>query len=67
LREELREGDVVFLKGSRRVDHLERIILACEGPMTCFRDDCRERLMCRSCPNMAQVLEKETQKVDVDG
>jgi UDP-N-acetylmuramyl pentapeptide synthase len=52
-RKALRDGDIVFLKGSHRVDHLERIVLAREGSMTCFRDDCRELQVCRKCRKMS--------------
>jgi UDP-N-acetylmuramyl pentapeptide synthase len=64
---ELHAGDVVFLKGSHRVDHFERIVLAREGPMTCYCDDCRAWQECRTCPKLTPGARAEVQEAAVDG
>ena len=49
LRQELREGDLVLLKGKCR-DHLSRIYFALTGPVDCWTNDCRLRVLCDFCP-----------------
>jgi UDP-N-acetylmuramyl pentapeptide synthase len=66
-REELRNGDVVFLKGSHQVDHLEQIVLAREGPMMWFCDDCCELRELQTYPTMSPFLITEAQACAVDG
>jgi aminoacyl-tRNA hydrolase len=46
-----REGDLVLLKGSWKQDHLLRIILARNGAVKCWRDDCRRTIFCDACPD----------------
>ncbi len=45
-----RSGDLILLKGTNRQDHLLRIILARNGDVACWRDDCRRYLFCNECP-----------------
>ncbi|MDP2369221.1 aminoacyl-tRNA hydrolase [Rhodoferax sp.] len=46
-----RSGDLVLLKGTNRQDHLLRIILARDGDVACWRDDCRRYVFCNECPD----------------
>ncbi len=46
-----REGDLVLLKGANKQDHLLRIILARNGGVNCWRDDCARILFCNECPD----------------
>jgi UDP-N-acetylmuramoyl-tripeptide--D-alanyl-D-alanine ligase len=45
---ELREGDLVFLKG-RATDHLSRVLFAQLGPIGCWKSRCRVRSVCDLC------------------
>jgi UDP-N-acetylmuramoyl-tripeptide--D-alanyl-D-alanine ligase len=45
----LRPGDLVLLKGSRSVDHLERLILARDGGVGCWRESCGRLPECTRC------------------
>ena len=47
-----REGDLVLLKGANRKDHLQRIILARNGNVACWRDDCNRVSFCNECPDL---------------
>ncbi|WP_200173430.1 aminoacyl-tRNA hydrolase [Ectothiorhodospira shaposhnikovii] len=49
LRSELRSGDLVLLKGTNRVDHLVRLVLAREQPVSCWRSDCGWNFFCDDC------------------
>jgi hypothetical protein len=51
LGQELREGDLVFLKG-RATDHLSRILFAQLGPIGCWRSPCPVRSVCDLCWNL---------------
>jgi UDP-N-acetylmuramoyl-tripeptide--D-alanyl-D-alanine ligase len=46
-----RDGDLVFLKGSCKQDHLERVILARRQAVACWRDDCQRNQFCMPCPD----------------
>ena len=46
-----RSGDLILLKGTNRQDHLLRIILARDGNVACWRDDCRRYVFCDECPD----------------
>ena len=46
-----REGDLILLKGANRQDHLLRIILARNGDVACWRDDCNRFSFCNECPD----------------
>jgi len=45
----LRSGDLVLIKGNHRADHLERLILAEETAVTCWRSDCGLEADCDRC------------------
>jgi len=45
----LRPGDLVLLKGSRRADHLARLLLARARPIACWRTDCLRETACERC------------------
>jgi len=47
-----REGDLVLIKGANRKDHLQRIILARNGNVACWRDDCNRESFCNECPDL---------------
>jgi UDP-N-acetylmuramoyl-tripeptide--D-alanyl-D-alanine ligase len=49
LREELRAGDLVLLKGQTK-DHMSRIYLAQLGEVDCWRVNCGRRHVCDACP-----------------
>jgi UDP-N-acetylmuramoyl-tripeptide--D-alanyl-D-alanine ligase len=48
LRRELKEGDLVLLKG-QCTDHLSRIYFALKGPVDCWTDKCKKRELCDFC------------------
>lgn len=50
----LREGDLVLLKGTNRQDHLLRMILARQGAVACWRDDCKRYQFCNECPDLGK-------------
>tara|TARA_E500000305_G_scaffold21563_1_gene16429 strand:- start:13874 stop:15784 length:1911 start_codon:yes stop_codon:yes gene_type:complete len=50
LREVLRPGDLVLLKGSSRADHLVRLILDRENPVACWESRCGKSQFCTQCP-----------------
>ncbi len=52
LKGELRAGDLVLLKGSMRADHLLRIALDRERPISCWRMDCNMMIRCTLCPDL---------------
>jgi aminoacyl-tRNA hydrolase len=45
-----RDGDLVLLKGTNKQDHLLRIVLAHNGDVACWRDDCNRYDFCTECP-----------------
>jgi len=47
-----REGDLILLKGTSKQDHLIRIILARNGEVACWRDNCNRSLFCNECPDL---------------
>jgi UDP-N-acetylmuramyl pentapeptide synthase len=47
--DDLRDGDLVVLKGSNRADHLARILLARTTGVACWRESCRRRRFCDTC------------------
>lgn len=49
LQGELRPGDLVLLKGSNKADHLQRILLARDGKVACWRDRCGRSSFCTRC------------------
>lgn len=54
LESELREGDLVLLKGSNRADHLVRLFLARRQPVTCWTRGCGYNRFCDVCPKLNQ-------------
>ena len=45
----LRPDDLVLLKGSQRADHLLRLLLARQGSVACWRQQCRRLKFCDQC------------------
>jgi UDP-N-acetylmuramyl pentapeptide synthase len=45
----LRSGDLVLLKGSNPADHLERLVLARQRPVACWRTRCGRKSFCSRC------------------
>ena len=46
---DLRDGDLVILKGSNRADHLLRILLARTMDVRCWREACHRKTFCDEC------------------
>jgi len=46
--------DLVLLKGTNKQDHLQRLILARDGGVACWRDDCDRQVFCNDCPQRHQ-------------
>jgi len=51
----LETGDLLLLKGSTRMDHLERIVLDHAAPITCWRQRCKRRNRCNDCPDFGKT------------
>lgn len=51
LTSELRDGDLVLLKG-RTTDHLSRVLLAQFGPIGCWTASCRKTITCDFCSEL---------------
>ena len=43
-------GDLILLKGTNKQDHLSRLVLARDGGIACWRDDCDKSIFCNECP-----------------
>ena len=56
LKRELREGDLVFLKG-RATDHLSRILFAQFGPIGCWTETCRIHRICDLCTRLQPAFD----------
>ncbi len=54
LRKILQPGDLVLLKGSNKVDHLERLVFDRQQPIQCWRERCGLELFCNSCSQLYQ-------------
>ncbi|SFM42310.1 aminoacyl-tRNA hydrolase [Ectothiorhodospira mobilis] len=67
LRAELREGDLVLLKGTNRMDHLVRLILARHQPITCWVQDCGRNTFCDRCPLRQRTDSRATPMDRVSG
>ncbi|MCC7258468.1 MAG: hypothetical protein IT486_08845 [Gammaproteobacteria bacterium] len=52
LRTELRAGDLVLMKASHKADHLVRVILDREQPISCWRERCEQVRFCDQCPEL---------------
>jgi UDP-N-acetylmuramoyl-tripeptide--D-alanyl-D-alanine ligase len=48
VKQELRPGDLALLRG-RGLDHVQRIFFAQLGTVTCWRENCRKRMLCDMC------------------
>jgi len=60
LRETYKSGDLVLLKGSNKVDHLERLVFDRQQPISCWRERCGFGIFCGSCPQLyLEVKPKE--------
>ena len=51
---DLRDGDLVVLKGSNRADHLFRILLARTTGVQCWREACHRQVFCDACELLHQ-------------
>ncbi|WP_245654747.1 aminoacyl-tRNA hydrolase [Nitrosomonas mobilis] len=49
LRKILQPGDLVLLKGSSKVDHLERLVLDRQQAIQCWRERCGLEIFCYNC------------------
>ena len=45
-------GEMILLKGSFKIDHLERIALDAENPIDCWLESCGKHNYCFSCPHL---------------
>jgi UDP-N-acetylmuramyl pentapeptide synthase len=45
----LESGDLVLLKGSKKVDHFQRLILSRTNDVECWRQDCMRQRFCVGC------------------
>ncbi|MGB8434733.1 MAG: aminoacyl-tRNA hydrolase [Burkholderiales bacterium] len=52
LKAELRNGDLVLLKGTNLQDHLVRLILDRKRPVQCWETSCGRKEFCGSCPRL---------------
>jgi UDP-N-acetylmuramyl pentapeptide synthase len=52
LRKELRDGDLVLLKGTNLQDHMARLILDRDEPVQCWRQRCDLTHFCGRCPRL---------------
>jgi UDP-N-acetylmuramoyl-tripeptide--D-alanyl-D-alanine ligase len=59
LREELRSGDLLVLKGSGASDHLERILLEHQTTVRCWRAHCGLTIACDSCSLLDRPAEPD--------
>jgi UDP-N-acetylmuramoyl-tripeptide--D-alanyl-D-alanine ligase len=59
LRSELREGDLVLLKG-RTTDHLSRVFFAQFGPIGCWKTRCRKTITCDFCEELRPTVAAST-------
>jgi hypothetical protein len=42
-------AELIVLKGSLRIDHLERIMLSLSEPVVCWMEHCRKMIVCSKC------------------
>ncbi len=49
LKDYLKTGDLVLLKGAESTDHLQRIVLSRTGDITCWQDRCEKQRFCEDC------------------
>jgi len=48
-KEHVLPDELIVLKGSLRVDHLERIMLSLSEPVVCWMEHCRVKVVCSKC------------------
>jgi len=48
-KEHVLPDELIVLKGSLRVDHLERIMLSLSEPVVCWMEHCRVKVVCAKC------------------
>ena len=63
IKDMLRPGDVVFLKG-RTTDHLTRIVFAQFGEIGCWKSDCKIRRLCDICAQLKPDFDLKAARVD---
>ncbi|MGG7054718.1 aminoacyl-tRNA hydrolase [Nitrosomonas sp. ANs5] len=66
LKNELRRGDLVLLKGSNAADHLVRIIHDRDQPIHCWRDRCGFNMFCDSCLYLYQTGSENDQGAAIE-
>jgi len=49
LNDYLKAGDLILLKGTENVDHLQRIILSRTSDIDCWREHCEKKRFCSDC------------------
>lgn len=54
-------GDLALLKG-RTTDHLSRLALAQEAPVTCWKTYCAKRSLCDTCPELRRGARPELRR-----
>lgn len=54
LAQHAKAGDLVLLKGTGKIDHLQRLVLARSNEVRCWQDDCRREQFCSDCPDRMQ-------------
>lgn len=52
LRNELKPGDLVLVKGTNEQDHLVRLVLDRSKPVQCWDQQCSSQLFCDQCPKL---------------
>ena len=72
LRKMLQPGDLVLLKGSNKVDHLERLVFDRQQPIQCWRERCGLDRFCNHCsqlyrPNPMNDSAQETISPEMEG
>ena len=55
LANDLEPGELLFIKGSLSVDHLERIMLSQIDQVVCWRDRCRNDTICPDCSSFREA------------
>jgi len=62
LQSRLRPGDLVILKGSRKQDHLERLLIARDEKILCWRTECARIEACPDCNDYRRTSNPFEQK-----
>ena len=66
LRNELRQGDLVLIKGTNEQDHLVRLILDRDKPIKCWADQCVSQSYCNQCPKLYKPSKYKSFDVSVN-